>query len=71
VERVQIELIHPLPIMEVARAIGFYYKEIREMNPQLSEDAIPRGIHFLNLPLGTSEKFWAFFSAWKKQTEGK
>lgn len=71
VERVQIELSHPLPIMEVARAIGFYYKEIREMNPQLSEEAIPRGIHFLNLPLGTSEKFWAFFSAWKKQTEGK
>jgi membrane-bound lytic murein transglycosylase D len=71
VERVQIELIRPLPIMEVARAIGFFYKEIREMNPQLSEEAIPPGIHFLNLPPGTSEKFWAFFSAWKKQMGGK
>jgi soluble lytic murein transglycosylase-like protein len=71
VERVQIELIYPLPIVEVARAIGFYYKEIREMNLQLSEEAIPPGIHFLNLPPGTSEKFWAFFSAWKKQSGGK
>jgi len=71
VERVQIELIRPLPIMEVARAIGFFYKEIREMNPQLSEEAIPPGIHFLNLPPGTSEKFWAFFSAWKKQMGSK
>jgi len=71
VERIQIDLIRPLPIVEVARAVGFFYKEIREMNPQFSEEAIPPGIHFLNLPPGTSEKFWAFFSAWKKQMEGR
>jgi hypothetical protein len=71
VERVQIELIKPLPIMEVAKAIGFFYKDIKEMNPQLSEEAIPPGTHSLNLPPGTSEQFWAFFSAWKKQTEGR
>ena len=71
VERIQIELTQPLPIMEVARALGFYYKEIREMNPHLFEETIPAGTHFLNLPPGPSEKFWAFFSAWKKETEGK
>jgi membrane-bound lytic murein transglycosylase D len=71
VERVQIELTQPLPIMDVARAIGSYYKEIKEMNPHLFEEAIPPGIHFLNLPPGSSEKFWTFFSAWKKEMEGK
>jgi hypothetical protein len=71
VERVQIELTQPLPLMEVAKAIGFFYKEIKEMNPHLFEETIPSGIHFLNLPPGTSEKFWAFFSAWKKEVEGK
>jgi hypothetical protein len=71
VERVQIELIRPLPIVEVAKATGFFYKEIKEMNPHLSEETIPPGIHFLNLPPGTSEKFWTFFSAWKKEVEGK
>jgi hypothetical protein len=71
VERVQIELIKPLPIMEVAKAIGFFYKDIKEMNPQLFEEAIPPGTHSLNLPPGTSEKFWTFFSTWKKQTEGR
>jgi membrane-bound lytic murein transglycosylase D len=71
VERVQIELTQPLPIMEVARATGVFYKEIKEMNPHLSEESIPPGTHFLNLPAGSSEKFWAFFSAWKKETEGK
>ncbi len=67
VERVQIELTQPLPIMEVARALGHYYKEIREMNPHLFEETIPPGTHFLNLPPGTSEKFWTFFSAGKRR----
>ncbi len=71
VERVQIELTQPLPIAEVARAIGFFYKEVRELNPQFSEEAIPPGIRFINLPLGTSEKFRAFFSNWDKERKGK
>ena len=71
VERVQIELTQPLPIMEIARAVGFFYKEIKEMNPQLSEETIPPGTHVLNLPPGTSERFWGFFFAWKKELESK
>jgi hypothetical protein len=70
-ERVQIDLTQPLPIMEIARATGFFYKEIKEMNPHLFEDTIPPGIHFVNLPPGTSERFLIFFSAWKKETGGK
>jgi hypothetical protein len=71
VERVQFELTHPLPIMDVAKAIGLFYKEVKEMNPHLSEETIPPGYHVLNLPQGTSEQFWAFLSNWKKKTEGK
>ena len=71
VERLQIELTQPLPIMEVARATGLFYKEVKEMNPHLFEETIPPGIHVLNLPRGTSEKFRAFLSAWKKEMEGK
>jgi hypothetical protein len=67
VERVQIELTKPLPIMDVARAIGSYYKELKELNLHFSEENIPAGIHFLNLPPGTSDLFWSFFSAWKKE----
>jgi membrane-bound lytic murein transglycosylase D len=71
VERVQVELTQPLPIIDVAHAIGVYYKEIKELNPHLSEESIPPGIHFLNLPPGTSAAFWAFFSAWKEELECK
>ncbi len=67
VERVQIELTRPLPIIDVARAIGSYYKEVKEMNLHFPEETIPVGIHFLNLPPGTSNRFWTFFSTWKKE----
>ncbi|NWG02117.1 MAG: transglycosylase SLT domain-containing protein [Syntrophaceae bacterium] len=70
-ERVQIELVQPLPIIEIAKATGVFYKEIKELNPHYIEEAIPPGIHFLNLPSGTSEKFWSFFLNWKKGIEGK
>jgi hypothetical protein len=53
----------------VAHAIGFYYKEIKELNPHFSEEAIPPGVHFLNLPPGASVPFWAFFSNWKRELE--
>jgi len=71
VERVQIELTQPLPIADIARAIGSYYKEIREMNLHLFEETIPAGVHFLNLPAGTSDRFWTFFNTWKKGLEYK
>jgi hypothetical protein len=70
-ERVQFELRKPLPIVAVAKAVNSYYKEIREMNPHFSEEVIPAGIHDLNLPPGSSEKFWSFFESWKKEQEYK
>ncbi len=70
-ERVQIELRQPLPLMEVAKAIGCYYKEIKEMNLHLTEESVPVGSHFLNLPQGTSERFWIYFNHWRKELEGR
>ena len=71
VERIQIEISQPLSLVEVARAVGSFYKRIREMNPQFSEEAIPAGTHFLNLPPGTAERFRVFLSAWKGEGERK
>ncbi len=68
-DRIQIEAGQSLSLVAVAQAVGSYYKEIKEMNPHLSEENIPAGVHFLNLPPGTSERFWAFYSTWKKGLE--
>jgi len=70
-ERLQVELDQPLPLLEVARAVGLYYKEMKEMNPHFCGENIPAGVQYLNLPAGTSEKFWAFYSARKKELEAK
>jgi hypothetical protein len=70
-ERIQVELTQPLSLVEVGRAVGSYYKEIKEMNPHLSEENIPPGIHFLNLPPGTSGRFREFYSAWEKGLKDK
>lgn len=64
-ERVQIELAMPLPIMEIAAGIGSSYKEIKEMNLHLQGETIPVGTHFLNLPPGRIRSFWDFFLRWK------
>lgn len=70
-ERIQVELKQSLPIIEVARATGSYYKEIKELNLHFSEDVIPTGTQFINLPPGTSERFLRFFSTWRSETEKK
>jgi membrane-bound lytic murein transglycosylase D len=69
VDRVQIELTQPLPIIEIARALGIFYKDVKELNLHFSEENIPAGIHFVNLPPGTAERFRGFFSAWKNGWE--
>lgn len=71
VERVQIELSEPLPIIEISRALGYFYKEIKELNPHFSEEAVPSGTHFLNLPPGSSASFWSFFGKRMKEKEVK
>jgi len=66
-ERVPLELSIPLPIMDIAAAIGSSYKEIKEMNLHLSGETIPVGTHFINLPSGTTQKFSDFFAHWKNE----
>lgn len=70
-DRIQVELPQPLALVEVAKAVGSYYKEMKEMNPHLSEESVPAGIHFLNLPPGASGRFLEFYSVWKKRLELK
>lgn len=67
IERVLIELPAPLPIIEVAKAIGCYYKELKELNPHIQNESIPSGMHFINIPAGKLEKFLDFLCSWKRE----
>lgn len=68
-DRVEIEISKPLPLVEVAKAVGVSYKKIKDLNPHLNEESAPTGRHFLNLPPGSTERFNAFFSAWQGEVE--
>lgn len=71
VERIRVELPQSLSLLDVAAAVGCFYKEIKEMNPHLTEDSVPPGVQFLNIPVGTSGRFRAFFSEWRKGAGGR
>jgi hypothetical protein len=70
-ERVQVEVSRPFPLVEAARAVGSYYKEIKELNPHLTEDYLPAGTQVINLPPETSQRFLNFYAAWKKIQESR
>lgn len=69
--RVQVELKQPLPLIELARAIRYSYKEVKEMNFHLLEDVVPAGVQFLNLPMESVGQFWDFLSTWGKESQTK
>ncbi len=56
-DRILLKQRHAAPIALVAKAAGTYYKTIRDMNPQLLSDIIPRGNNVIFLPEGASKEF--------------
>jgi len=56
-DRVKLRAKYPTPLTLVAKASGTYYKDLRDLNPQLLGDVIPPGQHILFLPEGAAGKF--------------
>ena len=56
-DRIRLKAKYPTPVTLVAKAASSYYKIIRDLNPQLLGDVIPKGEHILFLPEGASEEF--------------
>jgi hypothetical protein len=56
-ERVVLKHNRAVPITVVAEAAGTYYKAIRDLNPQLLGDTIPKGKTTLFLPEGATKAF--------------
>ena len=56
-DEVKIEHSENVPIRIVARAAGTYFKEIKDLNPEIRGDYIPSGNHQVLIPKGTAEGF--------------
>lgn len=44
-------------LRDVAEAAGTYFRHIKQLNPQLRLDSLPRGEHRLRVPLGAADDF--------------
>lgn len=51
-DRVVLELPQTTPIREVAKACGSYFKEFKELNPELLGHSLPPGTYFFHIPKG-------------------
>ena len=74
-DTVTINVQRSLHLRVIAEAAGSYYREIRKLNPELSQDSLPRGIHKIRIPKGSTAFFASNFKNWtpekKEVTEEK
>lgn len=52
-----------LHLRDVAEAAGTYFRHIKQLNPQLRRDSLPRGVHRIRVPAGAAEDFHANLQA--------
>ncbi len=56
-DRIRLKAKFPTPITIVAKSAGTYYKNIKDLNPQILNDTIPSGDHIIFLPEGSARVF--------------
>jgi len=66
-DRIEIECEHKVPIQIVAQAANTYFKDIKDLNPEIRGHELSRGTHTLLIPKGSAKGFNARF---KKLLEG-
>jgi membrane-bound lytic murein transglycosylase D len=67
VDRVNIRLSNPTPVISLAEAAGVTYREFKTLNPILISDTAPEGAIALKLPLGKGKEFESRFESMKPE----
>jgi len=62
-DKVKITLPGRTPLYLVAQASGTYFKQIKDLNPEIRGHELPKGTHILAVPKGAGEKFHSRFAA--------
>jgi membrane-bound lytic murein transglycosylase D len=60
-DQVKISLPGRTPLYLVAQASGTYFKQIKDLNPQIRGHDLPKGTHILAVPRGSGESFHSRF----------
>lgn len=62
-DRVKITLPVRTPLHLVAQAAGTHFKEVKDLNPEIRGDDLPKGTHILAVPKGAGESFHGRFAS--------
>ena len=72
-DKVKITLASRTPLHLVAQASGTYFKQIKELNPELRGDELQKGTHVIAVPRGSGENFHARFAGlsekWQRENK--
>ena len=70
-DRVKITLPGRMPLYLVARAAGTYFKQIKDLNPEIRGSELPKGTHIIAVPTGTGrdfhERFAVLADKWRQE----
>jgi len=62
-DKVKITLVSRTPLYLVAQASGTYFKQIKNLNPEIRGDELPEGTHVIAVPQGAGENFHSRFAS--------
>jgi len=51
-DQVTLQLPCSVPLRDIAKACGSYFRELKELNPEIQGDTLPAGVYQLKLPAG-------------------
>jgi hypothetical protein len=66
-DRVKISLPNNVPLFLVAQASGTYYKQIKDLNPEIRGNQLKKGTHVIAIPKGSGSEFHNSFATLVKQ----
>ena len=65
-EIIAVNLDREVHITDAAKSAGLTYKAIKEMNPEIKGDYLPKGTYTIRVPLGAAKKMSAFLGSAKR-----
>ena len=72
-DRVKITLPGQTPLYLVAQASGTYFKEIKDLNPEIRGNELQKGTHIIAVPKGAGENFHSRFASlsekWQRENK--
>jgi hypothetical protein len=69
-EVVTFQLPHAVPLRDLAKACGSYYKEVKELNEELQGSQLQAGLHQIKIPKGKSINCEKKLRDWVKNPKG-